>query len=260
MFSTSLKEARLIASYRELVFTLVTRDLKARYRNHLLGFLWSLMNPLLLTLIYTLVFSVYLRVDLEAYSYFLLSGLLPWTWFTNSLMSGMQSILGNPNLIKSVSLPAALFPLVQVLAHCFHFLASLPILLLIGYFFGIEFTLYWAYLPLLILLQIVFSYGLGLCVACVAVRFRDMEHIIQNLVMFFFFVTPIMYPITQIPEKYVPLTKLNPFLHLVQPFQDIFYYHQAPQFESLMILSLLGLAALLLGLNLSRRSHFAEFL
>jgi lipopolysaccharide transport system permease protein len=218
-----------LVRYRALIQSLVARELKARYRGSVLGFFWSFINPLLLLLIYTFVFTVVLRRpgsdDLEPYALFLFCGLLPWTWFTSSLTESANSLLAGGNLIKKVLFPAEVLPIVSVLANMVHFFFGLPILL--------AFLLYYKqplhagellWFPIVVLVQLVLTLGVGLFLAALTVHFRDIKDVLANLLTFWFFATPIIYEMSFVPERGQKFLNLNPFTHLAISYQEILFY------------------------------------
>jgi lipopolysaccharide transport system permease protein len=160
-------------AYRELIQVLVVRDLKARYRGSVLGFLWTFLNPILLMATYTLIFSVYMRIEMEHYAAFLMTGLLPWLWFSSSLLLGATSVVDGGGLLKKVFFPPQVLPAVTVLTNFANFLLSLPLLVGFLLLFGVRvgWTLV-ALLPLMVI-QLVLTYGLTLIVGAVTVRYRD---------------------------------------------------------------------------------------
>lgn len=243
--------------YRALIHVLVERELKARYRGAALGFLWSFMNPLLLMGIYTLVFSVYMRIDMASYPAFLLCGLLPWNCFAAGLNEATLSILSNGNLIKKVYLPSEIFPMVYVGSNIVHYLLSIP--LLFGLLILSQRPLSGALLffPVILGIQFLLTYGLALILASLAVQFRDLLQVVPNVLMIWFFLTPVFYPRTTVPEKFRLLMDCNPMAHLMMGYQDIFFYSQVPSLTGLVTVALFSGALLMLGLwFFDRRKDF----
>jgi homopolymeric O-antigen transport system permease protein len=215
---------RELHSYRVLIQILVVRDLKARYRGSTLGLLWTLLNPLLHMAIYALVFSVYIRNEMERYPAFLLCGILPWTWFSSSLLEASNVLIAGGNLIRKVLFPAEVLPIVTVLAGLVHFFLGLPILaaFLIYYRVPVYPTdLLW--FPVIVLVQLVLTLGLALIVAALTVHFRDVRDLLANLLTLWFFATPIIYPLSQAPANVQRLLNLNPFTHLAVSYQEVLF-------------------------------------
>ena len=246
--------------YRSLIWNLVVRELKARYRGSMLGFMWSFLNPLLLISVYTLVFSVYLRFNMENYVVHLMCGLLPWLWFSSSLLEASGSILAGGNLIKKILFPAEVLPLVVVMTNAINFLFSLPILLLFVILFKIPIGASILALPLVMLIQFVFSAGLAFMFSALCVHYRDIQHLLGNFLTLWFFATPIIYPLKQIPEKFQFTVHLNPVAPLVFAYQDIFYYHRFPSFQALMVVAVMALVTYAMGSMVFEkfRGSFAE--
>ncbi len=223
-----LHNLRQLARYRGLIQTLVARDLKARYRGSVLGFFWSFINPLLLLLIYAFVFSKVLPgthpEEIEPYALFMFCGILPWTWFSSSLSESANVLISGGNLIKKVLFPAEILPIVTVLANMIHFFFGLPILVifLIYYQTSISITEL-AWFPVVVLIQLILTTALSLILAALTVHFRDIKDILSNLLTFWFFATPIIYPVSAAAFAKTFLN-LNPFTHLAVAYQEILFY------------------------------------
>lgn len=232
---------------REVVYVLVGRELKARYRGAALGFLWSIVNPILFMSVYVLVFSVYMRIPVEHYPAFVLSGLLPWNWFAASLTESSRSILDNGGLVKKVALPSEIFPLVAIGANLVHFLLSVPLLvgllLLLG--IGVSWTI--GLLPILLLLQFLITFGIALVCASLAVHFRDLLQLVPNLLTIWFFVTPVFYPATLVPPRFQELLVLNPMAWLIDAYHQVLFYQRTPSVALLGVLAIVGLALVVAG-------------
>jgi len=252
--------------YRGLIQSLVARELKARYRGSVLGFFWSFINPLLLLLVYSFVFSVILvnRGEVQPYAIFLFCGILPWTWFSSSLLEASNVLIGGGNLIKKVLFPAEVLPIVTVLANMVHFFLGLPILFLFMAVHGV-----WpdpaglAWFPVVLVVQLILTLGLSLIVSSLTVHFRDIKDILGNLMTFWFFATPIIYDMTLFKDS--PLGKtlinLNPFTHLALSYQEILFYDgPVGHWKWLLALGVASVGIFLLGYFLfdRLRDSFAE--
>lgn len=243
-----LKEhAALIYRHRELVANLVAKELKARYRGSTLGMLWTFLNPLLLLLVYAIVFSVYMRVQMENYAVFVFAGLLPWIWFSSSLMEGVNSITSSGPLITKSMFPAEILPMVKIISNMFNYLFSLPLLFIFMAIYGVPLTLHILWMPFIAAAQLLFTIGLVYMAAAVNVRFRDVQHILGNLLVLWFFLCPIIYPISQTPEKWRFTFYLNPMAALILSYQDIFIHGRAPSLFILAALVAVGAAITLVG-------------
>jgi len=239
--------------YREIVLILIWRDLKTRYRGSVLGFLWTFLNPLLLMIIYSLVFSVYMRVEVRAYPIFVFAGLLPWIWFSSAMLSGASSIVESGSLIKRVPFPPHILPAVSVTATLVNFLLALP--LLVGFMVVWGFPLGWSLitLPLTIAIQYVLTLGLAIVMSMLTVRYRDLQQLLANLLTLWFFLTPVLYPTTMVPERFQGLLMFNPMAVLVTAFQDALYGAHAPPLRHLSAVAAIALVVLGLALALSDR-------
>jgi ABC-type polysaccharide/polyol phosphate export permease len=238
---------RELFTYRVLIQTLVMRDLKARYRGSALGLLWTLFNPLLHMVIYVLVFSVYMRIEMDRYAAFLLCGLLPWIWLSTSLLMGATAIVEGGSLLKKVFFPPQVLPTVTVMANGANFLLGMPLLLILLLVFGVAPGWTLLVLPLIIASQGVFTLGLTLMVSAATVRYRDIPQILGHFLTFWFFLSPILYPLPQVPEGFRSLLFINPLTSFIVAYQDTLLYNSPPSWQA--VAKMIGLSgiALLLG-------------
>jgi homopolymeric O-antigen transport system permease protein len=216
-----------LVRYRGLIQSLVARELKARYRGSVLGFFWSFINPLFLLLIYSFVFKYILqqRADIDHYELFMFCGILPWTWFSASLLESSGVLIAGGNLIKKVLFPAEILPIVTVLANMVHFFFGLAILALFLVVFRRPLSpseLLW--FPVVVLVQLVLTTGFALLLSALTVHFRDLRDILGNLLTFWFFATPIIYPYFVMKDWQLRLLQFNPFTHLAITYQEILYF------------------------------------
>jgi ABC-type polysaccharide/polyol phosphate export permease len=220
--------ARLLR-YRGLIESLVARELKARYRGSVLGFFWSFVNPLLLLVVYSVVFKYILPPnfrDVSNYSLFMFCGILPWTWFTSSLLESSGVLISSGNLIKKVLFPAEILPIVTVLANMIHFALGLPILALFLIYFRAPITpLELLWFPVTMLVQLIFTLGCALVLSALTVHFRDIRDILGHLLTIWFFATPVIYPYKQLAgTRLETLLDFNPMSHLIITYQEILYF------------------------------------
>ena len=211
----------------ELLLALTQKEIKARYKNAILGFLWIFINPLVQMLVMGFVFSLIFRFGIKNYYLFLFTGLLPWNFFSLALTKATSRIVWDRNLIKKSNFPREVIPLSMVLSHFFHFCISW--LMLIAF---LLFTRQWEFFNLssicnqlsAILLLLTFTCGLSLLTSSLDVFYRDINFIVQAIILVWFYVTPIIYPLQSIPSAYLPIFYLNPlsgiFTMLQQPFLD----------------------------------------
>jgi lipopolysaccharide transport system permease protein len=248
-----MNELATLYRHRQLIAALTARDLKARYRGSLLGYFWSLANPLLLLAVYTLVFTRFFPQQVvQPYPLFLFSGILPWTFFAAAILESTSSISSNAGLIKKVMFPAEALPLVVVLSHLVHFALAIPILLaaigayaLMGQF---EFNLTILLVPVLMLLQTMFVAGIAMTVSSASVLFRDLRDIVANLMQLGFFVTPIIYLIDNIQSRALrAILRVNPMTPFVVAYQDIFFFGRLPNLSDSVLIVAYAFGSLVMG-------------
>ncbi|MBN1878950.1 ABC transporter permease [bacterium] len=247
-----LNSIRELYRYRALIVVLVSRDLKARYRGSVLGFMWSMLNPFLMMLVYWLVFSIYLRNGMEHYHVYLFCGLLPWLWFSASLLEGCGSIISGANLVKKVMFPAEILPLVVVISNLIHFCFGLPILAGFLIIYRIIPGLNILVFPLIIVIQFVFTFGLVLALSALSVHLRDIQQILTNIVTLWFFMSPIVYNLSDLNLASKPailsiIMNLNPMKHIMESYHRIFLQNMTDRGSEIFNLPIpwLGLGAVL---------------
>jgi ABC-type polysaccharide/polyol phosphate export permease len=245
---------REIIKYRELIWALALKELRVRYKRSALGFLWALLNPLGTMIVLTIVFSRIMRLEkIDHYPVFLICALLPWTFFAQGLSYSVDSIVTNGELLKKLYIGKSIFPVAAVLANLINFLLSLiPLIpLLLALKFPIHWT--WIFLPLPLICLIAFTLGFGFFCAAANVFFRDVAHIIQIVLSAWFYLSPVLYPIDFIPEKYQLILKLNPLLYILDGFRKIIYKGTFPSMETMVMSFVCGFAFLAFGYLVFRR-------
>jgi lipopolysaccharide transport system permease protein len=251
--------------YRGLIQSLVARDLKARYRGSALGFFWTFVNPLLLLLVYSFVFTTVMPNNVQGvqpYALFMFCGILPWTWFSSSLSEASGSLIAGGNLIKKVLFPAEILPIVSVLANLVNYLLGLLILIpCLIYYHRLHMSLNLLWFPVTIIVQLVFTTALALALAALTVHFRDIRDLLANVLMLWFFATPIIYPWFQDNvRRFKPLFDANPFTHLAISYQEILFYGPVGHWKWLLLLGATSVALFVAGFWLfdRLRDSFAE--
>jgi ABC-type polysaccharide/polyol phosphate export permease len=251
-----LRVARQILHFSSLLGTLTARDLKARYRGSVLGFLWSLANPLLLLAVYTFVFSVIFQPRTQGadpYALFMVSGLFPWIWLSTSLLEGTMSLIANSGLLRKAVFPAELLPMVSVFSNLAHLLLAIPIVaaaLLTGRILhypvgGIASFL----MPAVILIELPLVAGLALGLAALNVHFKDVRDLLANLLTLLFFLTPVLYPIDSL-RRFPPLywaVRLNPFTPFTLAYQATLFHGEYPSPYLWLQMAIVSLIAWLAG-------------
>jgi lipopolysaccharide transport system permease protein len=252
-----IKRIAELYRYRELIRNLVIRDLKVRYKNSVLGILWSLLNPLLMTIVFTVVFTLMLRNDTPNYPVFFMCGYLPWSFLSESVVGGTNSIVGNAHLIKKVYFPREVLPLSDVLSGLVNFLLALVVLFGMILVFRVGLTASVLLLPVVIVAQILFTLGLVFFLSTANVFYRDTQHIMQVVMQAWFFLTPIFYPIEIIPESATVLgmtvnlqmwvRRLNPMASLIASYRDILLRGAVPGLDFLFRTIITCLAVFVIG-------------
>jgi lipopolysaccharide transport system permease protein len=258
--------------YRELVRNLVIRDLKVRYKNSMLGIAWSWINPLLMMLVFTFVFGElgFGPQNIQHYSVYFLAGILPWNMFSASVVGATASIVGNSYLIKKVYFPREVLPLTVVLSSTVNFVISLPVFFAVALVLGVPLTPWMLLVPVVLLVQMIFSVGIGLILATLNVYYRDTQIIMQVLMLAWFFVTPILWDARTIPETKVlfgiswPVQRLvywlNPMASIIASYRDTLYWGARPAMDFFARSTMTAIIILALGYVVFHRfsSSFAE--
>jgi ABC-type polysaccharide/polyol phosphate export permease len=243
--------------YRELIWALALKDLKIRYKRSVLGFLWALLNPALLMLVLTLVFSTVLRFPIPHYAIFLLSVLLPWTFFSQSLSYAVESIVGNGDLIKKIRVAKLVFPMAAIVSNLINLGLSLIPLAVLVLLMRHPFYWTWLYLPVPLLALTIFTMGMAFFFAVANVYYRDVAHILQILLQAWFYVTPIIYSLDFIPAKYQWIFKLNPIIYVINGFRLSVYYGMLPRAQSIIASFVCAFVTLFIGFAMFRKNQDA---
>ena len=233
--------------YRPLLVRLVQRDLKVKYRRSVLGYLWSLLNPLLMMVVMSVVFSYMFRFDIPNYPIYLITGQIMFTFFSESTHMAMGSVIGNAALMKKVYVPKYIFPVSRVLSCFVTLLFSLAAVVIVMIFTRTPLTPVLLLFPLPLCYVLVFSIGVGLILSVCAVYFRDTTHLYGVLTTAWMYLTPIFYPIESIPAEVQPLIRLNPLYQFIDCFREIVLYGQLPSLQNTVASCIWCILALLAG-------------
>jgi ABC-type polysaccharide/polyol phosphate export permease len=250
-------------NYRHLIFNVVTKDLKLKYQRSVLGFAWSMLNPLIMIGVYTVAFRFVLRIQTPRMVLFILIGLLAWNFFAGAIASASEAITSNSSLLKSVVFPRLTLPFTTVLFNLVQYLLTLvvflPVMLLV---YGVEPHLRMLLFPVFLFLQVVFVTGLSLILATAATIFRDVKHLIEVGIGIFFWATPIIYEPTMIPESFQQLALLSPTASYIRAYQDIFYYNVVPDLSVWLVAVVYAAGTFVCGLSvfLAYEDRFLEYL
>ena len=249
---------RDVYKYRELIWALALKELTIRYKRSVLGFLWALLNPMFLMIVMTIVFSTIMFGGIPHYAVFILSALVPWMFFSQSLTYAVESIVINADLIKKVAVPKIVFPIAAVLSNIINLLLSLIPLALVVLIMGHPFYLTWVLLPFYIVSLAIFTLGCSLFFATANVYYRDVSHIVQILINIWFYVTPIIYKIDVFPPRFQWLFRLNPIIYVINDFRLSVYWGMLPTTMSIMASFICAFGAFYIGYSVFRR-HQSEF-
>lgn len=241
------EKVRDALKYRELLRNLVVRDLKVRYKRSVLGFLWVMLNPLLMLLVLDAVFSGVFRISTKNYTAYLLSGIVLWNFFSQSTGTALQSFVGNANLIKKLYIPKYIFPLSVVISAVINLLFSILPLFAIFFLAGTSLSRLVYLLPLVIVLVALFSFGVALMVSTLTVFFHDTQYVYEVILLAWMYVTPIFYPASIVPKKYALFLTLNPLYYYLKLFRSVLYAESTSLMSQLWPALLFCFAALSLG-------------
>lgn len=243
-----IKKIKEMVMYREMIYSLIRRDLKGRYKGSVLGFLWTFLNPLLQLLVYTLVFSVIMTNNIDKYYLFLFVALVPWMFFSASLNTGSTCILGQADMINKIYFPREILPVANVSSGFINMLLSFLVVfvVLIVSGFGINFYAL-IYLPLIMLVEYILTLGIVLLVSAVSVYLRDLTYILTIITMAWQFLTPIMYSVERVPKELLFVFYLNPMTSIIEAYRSVLYYKTNPQLSTLWQALIYGAIFLILG-------------
>jgi lipopolysaccharide transport system permease protein len=238
------------------------KELKSKYKNNVLGYFWSIAHPLAFAVVFYIAFKIVIKIPLQDYMVFLISGLFPWQWLATSVGTAPTVFLANVSIIKKVNFPRNIIPLTIVLQDMIHFVLSIPVIVLFMLIYDI--TPGWIWLvgiPLLLIIQFIFIYGIALAISSLNLFFRDLERLTGIFITLAFYFTPIIYPETMIPAKYVKLVNLNPLTPLMVSWRNLFLHNQL-DFMQLTISLSYALLFLAIGLIIYKKLSwkFAEVL
>ncbi|MCI8285807.1 MAG: ABC transporter permease [Firmicutes bacterium] len=256
-----MKKFKEIYAYREMIFSLVKRDLKGRYKGSILGFLWTFINPLLQLAVYTMVFSTIMRSGIEDYYLFLFVALIPWIFFSTSVAGGAGCIWSQQEMVKKIYFPREVLPISFVTSQFVNMLLCFIVIFLVLIVSGKGLNpAAILCLPIIMIVEYILALGIALIVSAVTVYIRDLEYILGIITMAWQFLSPVMYSIEQVPEQLHGIFNLNPMSHVIVAYRDILYYGKIPEIQTLLNATILGVVLLILGglVFNSLQKHFAE--
>ena len=268
-----MKNLKELYDYRQMIFSLVKKDLRGRYKGSALGFLWTFLNPLLQLVVYSIVFSTIFRNNIEKFYLYLFIGLLPWMFFSYSLTVGSVSVISSKDMVKKIYFPREVLPIAYVTSSFVNMLLCFLVVFIVMIIGGIDpnSTFHWTallYLPIVMIVEYVLALGFAMLASALTVYFRDLEHILGIITMAWMYATPILYDVSMIQNILVEkgmgnlmhLYMLNPMTPIIVAYHQILYYGQAPDMSTLLSAVVLGLFFLILGYLVFRKLQrgFAE--
>lgn len=257
-----MKSIKEVFEYREMIYMLVRKELRGRYRGSVLGFAWTFLNPLLQLAVYTIVFSIIMRAGIEKYYIFLFVALVPWMAIASSVNNGAVCIISQAGMVTKIYFPRRILPIVAVSSNFINMLLSMLVVLVVCFFsIGINFSVLWYLIPVS-LIEYLLALGITLLISGLTVYFRDLEYLAGIFTMAWQFMTPVMYSIDMVPERFMGIFKLNPMTPVILAFRQVLYYQTAPEMGALLRSFLVGLGVLVFGWIIFGRleRRFAEVL
>lgn len=243
------------SKYKWLLYELVMRDIKVKYKRSVLGLLWSLLNPLFMMIVMTIVFSHIFRFDIENFPIYLLCGQIIFGFMSEGTSMAMGSIIGSGQLIKKVYIPKYIFPLSRILSSFVNLIFSLIAVVIVMIATHVKLTFVLLLFPISLIYILTFSIGLGLILATYAVFFRDIVHLYGVFITAWSYITPLFYPISIIPKNYLILIKLNPMYYYIEHFREIVLYARVPSLKLNLICIASSMIMLILGLVVFYRNQ-----
>lgn len=238
------KKLDILFQVLETIFIVSKTSFNIKYKHSFLGYFWALLTPLIFAVIYFSLFSLFLKIDIDNYAIFLLTGFYPWLFLQNSIISSSRSLISNPVLIKRIRVRKFIFPISSILLEIYNFLIAIPIIILFLFLSDLQFYYSWIWqIPLLIFLQILFIYPLAIIFSVLCVYLKDVEHILVNIFQILFFLSPILYNREKIPENLSFFYNLNPVIYLIENWRNVFIYGNI-NFNFFLIITLISLFTL----------------
>ena len=251
-----------IIKYKDLLFELIKREIKARYKQSILGYAWVILVPLINLIVLTLVFSFFIRIPTgdTPYAVFLFAGLVPWTFTANAITFATNSLVSNSSLITKVNLPREVFPLATILAKLIDFVLMILILFVIMAFFGVTFKFTLLFIPLIFIVHLMFVVGISLILAALNVFYRDVENIIGVFLTIWMYMTPVIYPQELIPSKLIPIFNLNPMMPIINAYRNVIVYGVPPSWQSFLYATIISVLVFIVGYKYfkNRARYFAD--
>jgi len=257
MIYTFTGQLSKIWKYRELASELFWTYLKLRHVGSVLGFIWTLLNPILYILTYWIVFSLIIRMGLENYPLFLIPGYLAWNFTFSAIVNSSESILQSKDLITKIAFPNEIIVLTNVAVGLVDFVISLIIFIIVIFIFYPPVSYYITLVPVILFLQILLTVGVSMIVACISVYFKDVPKLIVVLGNIFFFLTPIFYPLDFIPSDFRIIALINPLAQIINIYHDLIYYKEFPSIILIIITATVSFTVFAIGFLVFNKLRFS---
>lgn len=243
-----IKHLKEIYAYRQMIFSLVRKELRGRYKGSVLGFLWTFINPLLQLMVYTFVFSIVLPNNIDKFYLYLFVGLVPWLFFSGSMTGGAACIVNQKDMVKKIYFPREVMPISYVASGfvnmLFCFIVIFAVIIVSGV--GVN-PVALLYLPVIMIVEFIMALGGAMLTSALTVYFRDLEYILGILTMAWMYFTPVVYSMEMVPDWIKPYFNLNPMTPVINAYRDILYYKQVPHLSTLVQGLALGIIVLIVG-------------
>ena len=255
-----MKVFKNLYQYRELLKSNIKKEIRGKYKGSFLGVLWSFVNPLLMVLVYAIVFPFIMKSNEDNYLIFLIVAIIPWNFFITVVNQSSTTVIQNANIIKKVYFPREILPISIVTSGLVNFLISCLIIFVFLLFSGVGFSINLLFLPLIIIIQYILLLSISFVLSSVNVYVRDVEYIVNFIVTMLFYMTPVLYPMSFIPDKLRFIFNLNPMAHIINAYRDVLYYKISPDLVSVGAIGIISIILLFIGYVIFRKLEkgFAE--
>ena len=243
-----IKHFKELYDYRQMIFSLVKKELRGRYKGSVLGFLWTFINPLLQLMVYTFVFSIIMPNNIEKFYLYLFVGLIPWLFFSGSMTGGAACIVNQKDMVKKIYFPREVMPVSYVASGFVNMLFCFIVIFAVVIVSGVGVNpVALLCLPIIMAVEFVMALGGAMLTSALTVYFRDLEYILGILMMAWMYFTPVVYSMEMVPERLRPLFNLNPMTPVINAYRDVLYYKQRPHLSTLLQGLILGVIVLIIG-------------
>lgn len=243
-----MKHLREIYDYRQMIFSLVRKELRGRYKGSALGFLWTFINPLLQLCVYTFVFSIVMPNNIDKFYLYLFVGLIPWLFFSGSLTGGAACIINQKDMVKKIYFPREVMPIAYVTSNFVNMLLCFIVIFAVVIVTGVGINpIAICYLPVIMVVEYIMCLGGAMLTSALTVYFRDLEYILGIVTMAWMYFTPVVYSIDMVPENLRPFMNLNPMTPVIVVYRDVLYSKQVPHISTLTSGFVLGCIVLIVG-------------